>query len=512
MAETSFQQPISGWLQRLITQNVLQDMQARMPTVAPAALPATLPAATAAAPLSPAYAMQQNLAPVGPPHSPGVLSPAMPGVTPMAGPSDLPPSPMAETQAQMLARLMNNMPSVRDQANIVIKVPMEGQDQSLPEGQVDAQAPMAKVTPGGDTASSEVAAPAASVGGQRASEQAQGISGSSSGFNIPPEYLPFLMRAGAELMQPMPLWQSSAGHFGRAAMAGMDAMTQAKVAEREGRLKEAQIDQAKAQTPLVNAQTEGTKADTEKTKQVTAKLLQELQDEKALFGLKKEDLEVKIESARKEGLLTDARAKALKQELKTQPAYQAAIVRELNARAKYYENGGSGSGGGGSGMTAVEKNVLARSNILTQQGMDPIAARMQAWQEVGMGAGGQKNLAMEKQAQNMAKLWQKRYALDTKSGAFSGTLEEYAAEKASEISMEQGSRGPVADAALSLILGVDQEGAPAQPSGTVPAPAQSAAPVPTKMVDGKRVFDRDKIKPGVPYLFPDGSTRTWDGK
>lgn len=330
---------------------------------------------------------------------------------------------------------------------------------------------------------------------------------SSSGFQLPPEAFPFLLRAGTELMQPMPLWQTAAGHLGRAIQSGVDYTVSTKAGEQEAQLKKAQIEQAKATKDATLAGTDATRAGTTQTRVKTEALLQEMQNEQGLYGLKREELATKIDQAKKAGILDEARAAALKAELKTQPQYQAAIVRELNARAKYYEQGGAS----GSAPTAIMKNVEARASTLTAQGMDPVAARMQAWTEIGMGKSGQQNLANDANAGTLVKLWKRRYEIAKASGKAKDSPEEFYQNMYDRMAAAglAGEQLNSANLALQQLLGGEAEAG--KPAAAAPA-APAAQPVPTKMVQGRRVFDTEKMKPGQSYLFPDGTTRTWSGK
>lgn len=327
-----------------------------------------------------------------------------------------------------------------------------------------------------------------------------------SGFQLPPEAFPFLLRAGTELMQPMPLWQTAAGHLGRAIQSGVDYTVSTKAGELDAQMKKAQIEQAKAGKDATVAGTEATRAGTTQTRVKTEALLQEMSNEQGLHGLKREELSTKIDQAKKAGLLDEARAKALQLELKTQPQYQAAIVKELLARAKYYEQGGAS----GAAPTAIMKNVEARAATLVSQGLDPVAARMQAWTEIGMGKSGQQSLANDANAGTLVKLWKRRYELAKSAGKAKGSPEEFYQNMYDRMAAAglAGEQLNSANLALQQLLGGEMEGGGAP----APAAAPAAPPVPTKMVNGRKVFDTEKMKPGQSYLFPDGSTRTWSGK
>lgn len=336
----------------------------------------------------------------------------------------------------------------------------------------------------------------------------------SPSFTISPDMYPFLLAAGAELMQPMPMWQTSAGHFGRAMQAGFGATQAQRQGEMDLRAKQAQIDQNMAATEQTR---EATKNLPQEGRRISAQadlLLKELENYDELFKLKKEDLGVKIEQARKEGILTEARAKALKEDLQLRPDYQKAVINELNARAQYYRNGGSRSGGG-SGETAIEKNVKARAEVLRMKGIDPITALETAWQEVGMGARG--DVVVNRKAQNLANLWRKQHERLVKEKKFDGTLEDYALEMAGEATLNAtGDGSSVATAALEMLQNeknLAQQRVAPPGSANEPENKVRAKPVPTKRgADGRLVFDPSKMVPGEAYVFPDGEVRTWSGK
>lgn len=336
----------------------------------------------------------------------------------------------------------------------------------------------------------------------------------SPSFTISPDMYPFLLAAGAELMQPMPMWQTSAGHFGRAMQAGFGATQAQRQGEMDLRAKQAQIDQNMAATEQTRETTKNIPQEGRRISAQADLLLKELENYDELFKLKKEDLGVKIEQARKEGILTEARAKALKEDLQLRPDYQKAVINELNARAQYYRNGGSRSGGG-SGETAIEKNVKARAEVLRMKGIDSITALETAWQEVGMGARG--DVVVNRKAQNLANLWRKQHERLVKEKKFDGTLEDYALEMAGEATLNAtGDGSSVATAALEMLQNernlAQQKVAPPG-SANEPENKVRAKPVPTKRgADGRLVFDPSKMVPGEAYVFPDGEVRTWSGK
>lgn len=357
-------------------------------------------------------------------------------------------------------------------------------------------------------------APEVTVGGAKAVEGVTPTPAASSpSFTLSPDMYPFLLAAGAELMQPMPMWQTSAGHFGRAMQAGFGATQAQRQGEMDLRAKQAQIDQNMAATEQTRETTKNIPQEGRRISAQADLLLKELENYDELFKLKKEDLGVKIEQARKEGILTEARAKALKEDLQLRPDYQRAVINELNARAQYYRNGGSR--GGGSGETAIEKNVKARAEVLRMKGIDPITALETAWQEVGMGARG--DAVVNRKAQNLANLWRKQHERMVKEKKFDGTLEDYALEMAGEATLNAtGDGSSVATAALEMLQNernlAQQRTAPPG-SANEPENKVRAKPVPTKRgADGRLVFDPSKMAPGEAYVFPDGEVRTWSGK
>lgn len=194
-----------------------------------------------------------------------------------------------------------------------------------------------------------------------------------------------LVRAGTELLQPVPVGQTAGGHTGRAIQAGIDYWTQlgaiqnqnkklqaetAKTEAETGTLLPAQVQDIQAQTTLRGAQTAETQADTE-LKRLDAKSKPEL-------------VAAQIDKMRKEGMLDDAKAQELQQNLKTNPAYQAAIVDELKARAYYYRQQGSAAGSHArftqQRWQDLIQSHMADPDIAEMATKDPAAARAMAVQ------------------------------------------------------------------------------------------------------------------------------------
>lgn len=384
-------------------------------------------------------------------------------------------------------------PKVLPQAMPIVEV--RGQVPPSPEGQFPAP------TPAVTQAAPPVAAP---VGEPIAPPQEAAPAPAGEGWkfpSVPQEMLGGLLRTGLELMQPMPMWQSNAGHLARAAMAGVDYTNEQKKAEQASKMAEAQI----AQT---GAATEKTRADTKHTAASTEKLVQELEDTRSMHDLRIDELKGKIDLARKQGLLDEAQAKALGQKLEADPRYRGAVIDELQAKAFYYRNPQL-RGGGDSSDSAVLEQVKARTKNLIATGMEPQAAAAQAWQERLSGAIGAKNTIEEQNAARMFKILKADYADEVaknkKALPFNSWLKEQIAGAA--IGDDLNKLGPrIREMAMEQGQQAAQVLTPAAPAGP------KAAPIPTKMgPNNAPVVDRTKLVPGTTYTLPDNQTYTYQG-
>lgn len=332
----------------------------------------------------------------------------------------------------------------------------------------------------------------------------------SPGFqfpNVPQEALGGLLRTGLELMQPMPMWQTAAGHMARAAMSGVDYSNQQKVAEQQRMMDAAKLEQTKAQTSGVVASTEQTKASTGQTKATTEKILQELEDTKSMHGLRVDEMKAKIKQAQTSGVLNEAQAKALETKIENDPAYRSAVIEEMKARAYYYRNPQLRAGAAG-GEPALVKTVEARTQALMSinKGMTEPEARALAWREVGMGAAGGKELSADMDAERTLaildadyaeekkanpKLTRNQFLRDWQANIMPGSAEEKIAVRVRELAMKGSGGAPT--------------------GGQAPAAAPSAPPIPSVMKNGVRTLDRSKLVPGQTYLLPNGQTYTHQG-
>lgn len=351
------------------------------------------------------------------------------------------------------------------------------------------------------------AAPAVSVpAGDPLTAPAPAEAASGAGWkfpSVPPEAIGGLLRAGLELMQPMPMWQSNTGHLARAAMAGVDYSNEQKKAEQASKVAEAQI----AQT---GAATEKTRADTKHTGAATEKLVQELEDSRGMHDLRIDELKAKIELSRKQGLLDDAQAKALGQKLEADPKYRGAIIEELQAKAFYYRNPQlRASSGGGSTDPAVLKMVKARTEALKAAGLGEEEAANQAWAEVGTGAAGAKNNAEDQAAARRLRILQYDYQTamqgSKKPVPFAKWLQDWHAGVTPASDDEK-----LAPRIREMVIEKEQQASSAAGGGT--APAVKAVPLPTVMgKDGKPITDRPKLVPGTAYILPNGQTYIHQG-
>lgn len=319
--------------------------------------------------------------------------------------------------------------------------------------------------------------------------------------SVPPEAIGGLLRAGLELMQPMPMWQSNAGHLARAAMAGVDYSNEQKKAEQASKMAEAQI----AQTSTA---TEKTRADTKHTGAATEKLVQELEDTRSMHDLRIDELRAKIELSRKQGLLDDAQAKALEQKLEADPRYRGAVIDELQARAFAHRNPQL-RGGGGPLDSAALAQIKARTENLIATGMEPQAASAQAWQERLSGATGAKDTIEDQNAARLLKIFKIDYAEETagdkKAPPFNSWLKEKIAGAA--IGDDVNKLGP---RIRELAMEQDKQVAPAAAPSA--APAVKALPLPTVMgKEGKPITDRSKLVPGTTYILPNNQLYTHQG-
>lgn len=349
------------------------------------------------------------------------------------------------------------------------------------------------------------AAPAVSVpAGDPLTAPAPAEAASGAGWkfpSVPPEAIGGLLRAGLELMQPMPMWQSNTGHLARAAMAGVDYSNEQKKAEQASKVAEAQI----AQT---GAATEKTRADTKHTGAATEKLVQELEDTHSMHDLRIDELKGKIDLARKQGLLDDAQAKALGQKLEADRGYRGAVIEELRARAFAHRNPQL-RGGGGPLDSAALAQIKARTENLIATGMEPQVASAQAWQERLSGATGAKNTIEDQNAARLLKIFKVDYAEETagnkKAPPFNSWLKEKIAGAA--IGDDVNKLGP-----RIRELAMDQDKQVAQVAVPSAMPAVKAVPLPTVMgKDGKPITDRPKLVPGTAYILPNGQTYIHQG-
>ena len=358
-------------------------------------------------------------------------------------------------------------------------------------------------------------APAVPVSGQRAAEVVPATPAAMSpSFTISPDMYPFLLAAGAELMQPMPIWQTSAGHFGRAMQAGFGATQAQRQGEMDLRAKQAQIDQNVAATEQTREATKNLPQEGRRTSAQADLLLKELENYDQMSGLKVKEIEARIDQAKKEGVLTEARANALKKDLQLKPEYQDAVIRELNARAQYYRNGGSRASAGGD--TSMVKNKDELKRMFIGQGMSDAEAEARAWELVLPGA--REEAKLVKSATRMLGVWERAYKTAKADGKSKGTLEEYVGDRA-ELLAETGTgdNPRIAAEALSIVqqraerAAAERSGLPG--SAREPEQKSRATPVPIKRnADGRPVFDKDKMVPGTLYRFPDGSEAVWSGK
>lgn len=333
----------------------------------------------------------------------------------------------------------------------------------------------------------------------------------SPGFqfpNVPQEALGGLLRTGLELMQPMPMWQTAAGHMARAAMSGVDYSNQQKVAEQQRMMDAAKLEQTKAQTSGVVASTEQTKASTGQTKATTEKILQELEDTKSMHGLRVDEMKAKIKQAQTSGVLNEAQAKALETKIENDPAYRSAAIEEMKARAYYYRNPQLRAGAAG-GEPALVKTVDARTQALMSinKGMTEPEARALAWREVGMGSAGGKDLAEDRSAERTLRLKRADFERAKKKDStltFDDFLQDW------QENILPGS--PDEKIALRVREMALDGGGASVAGGQAPAPAApSAPPIPSVMKNGVRTLDRSKLVPGQTYLLPNGQTYTHQG-
>ncbi|XAI96481.1 hypothetical protein [Microcystis phage Mel-JY34] len=334
----------------------------------------------------------------------------------------------------------------------------------------------------------------------------------SPGFqfpNVPPEFAGGLLRAGLEMMQPMPMWQTAAGHMARAAMSGVDYSNQQKTAEQTRKMEEAKLAQTKVQTEAAVAGIDQTKASTGQTKATTEKILQDVEDTKSMYGLRVDEMKAKIGQMKTAGVLNEAQAKALETKLENDPSYRSAAIEEMRARAYYYRNPQLRSAAGGD--PAIVKVVEARTQALMQinPGMLESEARAQAWRETGTGAAGGKDLAEERAAERTLRLKRADYERKKKSdptlsfddflqdwqeNIIAGNPEEKIALRVREMALDGGGQAPAGTPATQTA-----------PAGNTPPP------IPSVMKDGKRRLDYSKLVPGQTYLLPNGKTYTYKG-
>lgn len=338
-------------------------------------------------------------------------------------------------------------------------------------------------------------------------------------IQMSPELSMALIRAGTSLMQPMPMWQTPAGHFGRAVDAGLDQLQEQQRQEVNRRQVEAQTRATSAsaeQTELENRDLMPTKA-----KQETARLeamIQGLEEGKDLAPLKKKQLIAEIARLEGIGALQAEQAAKIRAEIEEIKELTPAKKRQMLARAYYSEQMPHRPTGGSSSAAAVRFQLYKeRAEQYVAQGMPRLEAEMKAWDETNLSASATKDRIATETAQKQLEGYYAQYQDAKAAGRFKkGSFQEFVESKAAlDLDKDVVSRlkalAPEFEA--SKTRQQNTAGQQAQP-GQAGNFDGRAAPVPyTQFLNPNgRGYDIKKLKPGVPIMMHDGVVRQWDGQ
>lgn len=223
-----------------------------------------------------------------------------------------------------------------------------------------------------------------------------------------------LIKFGTDMMQPIQPGQNFAGHTGRALQGSVDYVSMLQQMRTQQGLQQAQTRQATAAAGQTEAVTEQrlpaeVRTETARAKQIdatTEKILADIEDEKALFGLKKEELQKRINLMQQQGILTSAQAEEVSSKIKT-PEERAAAIELLKAHAAYYRQHGAAAGSTANFNMYRWKRIEDRHwqsddvQALVQQGkMDEAQALVTERTNKEWFAGGQKIIQTEGEAEN----------------------------------------------------------------------------------------------------------------
>lgn len=321
-----------------------------------------------------------------------------------------------------------------------------------------------------------------------------------------------LMRVGADLMQPMPIGQTEAGHFGKAVSGGLDYL-QAYEGDRVRRgLMEAQTKQAIAGAGLTGAQTETEAQRPEQIRAQTAKIKQDVSTDLANLGFKKQELALLEKKFGVDSQVSAAQiAKAL-QEVKESQDLTPTKKFQLEAYGKWLLRRQSGTNANGSGSAVVQRMETLYNQYIAM-GMPEEVARKRATALGGEGAAGGKSFITDEQAfTRLESMWDEWSGSPDIKKQFP-KFEEYVKDANSDLMDDEDKmvKNRSTYYAKKYGEGRAKEGAKAPAPGGAASPDRKAAPREAAPM-GAGGIDAAKLKKGTMYTLPNGQELgVWNG-
>lgn len=202
-------------------------------------------------------------------------------------------------------------------------------------------------------------------------------------FESNPMWQMIAMRLGTNLMQPVPVGQSSLGMVGGAIQDSMNFMTAASNA---GLVRQKQITDIAATEAGIGETRAKTATELLRPAEVQARtkgLEAEAMTEDSLRGLKVDELKQKINFLEKEGILTGEKATELRTGLDRDPKHRDAVIKELLAKANYYNSEAKARAEGkGGGVSARQIEDRADTLQMLDKSLTRAQAKDQAFREL----------------------------------------------------------------------------------------------------------------------------------
>ena len=343
-----------------------------------------------------------------------------------------------------------------------------------------------------------------------------------------PAMLLALTRVGADLMQPLPMWQTPAGHVGRAVSSGLDYLQAYEGTKLQREKLGADIAATRAGTAQTQAVTETERQKPDLITAQTTKIYQDMDNDLRQLGIAEGNLQVVKDRLAVDKELTSAQiAKTLADAVETRET-MGAKKAQLEAYAKWLNRrySGPGAGGKGGGGATWQKVQEMAQHYIDELGMTEEEAWRRALALGGEGAaGGKAYMADEGARLRLESLyldWQEQDPQDLKDRGNPKTFKEYVKSRNGDFDddeekavksrayhyadkYEKSQRGKAAGEGQPPGSAQSRDG---QPGASAPAKKASGQPLPMK--DGKP--DLTGLKKGERYMFMDGRrSGKWNG-